>query len=92
MSFHEGRVAAKTSKLFGKRVKTNDSAGTLPNARGSEKSMPSPYKPESRGDPYDSSIESPGEAFANKRYHHRGFSQQGRATYGQHTRVVVKVS
>ncbi|HET8926078.1 MAG TPA: hypothetical protein VFN26_24040 [Candidatus Acidoferrum sp.] len=31
--------------------------------------MPSPYKPESRGDPYDTSIENLRKAFASERYH-----------------------
>jgi hypothetical protein len=31
--------------------------------------MPSPYKPESRGDPYDTSMENLRKAFASQRYH-----------------------
>lgn len=31
--------------------------------------MPSPYKPESRGDPYDTSMENLRRAFASERYH-----------------------
>ena len=31
--------------------------------------MPSPYKPESRGDPYDTSMENLQKAFASERYH-----------------------
>jgi hypothetical protein len=31
--------------------------------------MPSPYKPESRGDPYDTSMENLRKAFASERYH-----------------------